>query len=177
MFWRKKKNKKQYSCSQCGEVHQQWPALAFVSPENYHNLSKSQKKEIATLSDDFCIIQYETETNYFIRVVLKQKIIDYDVFLEYGLWVSLSEKSFRDYSDNFKNKQHETGYFGWLCNELPAYENMINIPMNVLIKKGNKRPEIFPHDDFEHPFVKDFYNGITNAEAEHRIHAMYDALK
>jgi hypothetical protein len=25
---------------------------------------------------------------------------------------------------------------------------------------GNDRPEIFPHEDFDHPFVRDYYNGI-----------------
>lgn len=42
----------------------------------------------------------------------------------------------------------------------------------MVTKTGNDRPEIFPHEDFDHPFVKDYYEGITKAEAEKRINAI-----
>jgi len=29
-----------------------------------------------------------------------------------------------------------------------------------------------PHEDFDHPFVYDYYNGISKEEAERRIHEM-----
>jgi hypothetical protein len=41
-----------------------------------------------------------------------------------------------------------------------------------MTKKGNGRPEVFPHEDFDHPFVKDYYNGISKKEAENRINKM-----
>jgi len=34
------------------------------------------------------------------------------------------------------------------------------------------RPELFPHESFNHPFVKDYYTGITKVEAERRISEM-----
>lgn len=34
----------------------------------------------------------------------------------------------------------------------------------------NDRPEAFLHEDFEHQFVNDYYNGISLSEAERRIH-------
>ena len=51
--------------------------------------------------------------------------------LEYGLWVSLSEKSFNDYSENFNNENHEAKYFDWLCNDLPDYKFPKSIPTTV----------------------------------------------
>lgn len=177
MFWRKKKNKKDnYICSECGEIHEEWPALAYTSPSSYFNLDEEEKKTIATLNSDFSTIKYPDQTDRFIRVVLKQRVIDYDDFLEYGLWASLSEKSFTNYSDNYKNSNHEKKYFGWLANLLPDYHFIENIPTTVVTKPGNERPEIFPHEDFDHPFVKDYYNGITKEEAEKRIHKMLKNL-
>jgi hypothetical protein len=58
----------------------------------------------------------------FIRCTLTQKLIDHCEDLEYALWVSLSEKGFNDYFENFNNENHEAKYFGWLCNHLPDYE-------------------------------------------------------
>ncbi len=77
-----------------------------------------------------------------------------------------------DYKENFNNPNHETGYFGWLCNNITEYGNTSLIPCDVMTKSGNDRPEIFPHEDYEHPFVNDYYKGISKAEAENRIDKM-----
>ncbi|GAO44029.1 hypothetical protein FPE01S_03_00680 [Flavihumibacter petaseus NBRC 106054] len=97
--------------------------------------------------------------------------------LNYGLWVSLSEKSYDDYLANFNNDNHETTYFGWLCNGIPGYNFDSSIPMNVFTQKGNLRPVIEPHESFDHPFVKDYYQGITKDEADRRVNQMLDLIE
>ena len=160
-----------YTCSCCGLEHEEWPALAYPSPTAYLALSEQSKQNIAELDTDFCIIRHPDQIDRFIRCILTQKVIDHCEDLHYGLWVSLSENSFKDYYDNFKNENHETKYFGWLSNDLPDYD-MKKIPTTVITRAGNQRPEIVPHKDFDHPFVKDYYNGIAKAEAERRIREM-----
>src|SRR5436190_20167554 len=103
-----------YICSCCGQEHEDWPTLAYSSPTHYERLTDEEKENIAELSSDFCIIRNTEQTDRFIRCTLSQKVIDHCENLDYGLWVSLSEKSFQDYSDNFKNENHVTSYFGWL---------------------------------------------------------------
>ena len=41
MFWKKKrkKNAKQFRCSQCGEIHNELPALGFKTPFHYDILN------------------------------------------------------------------------------------------------------------------------------------------
>lgn len=161
-----------YTCSCCGQEHETWPALTYSSPTAYEYLAVVEKKSIAELSGDFCIIKYEEQTDKYIRCTLTQKVIDHCESLEYGLWVSLSDKSFEDYNDNFKNENHENQYFGWLSNEIPDYDFNDSIPTTVFTRIGNRRPEIVPHDDFDYPFVRDYYSGITKEEAERRIKNM-----
>jgi hypothetical protein len=173
MFWKKNNStKSEFKCSQCGETHEEWPALTFQSPTPFHNLTKEEKESIGKLSSDFCTIEHEDQTDRFIRVVLNQKVNDHPDVLQYGFWVSLSEKSYDDYLNNYDNENHENQYFGWLANFLLDYDNSISIPTTVTTKKGNDRPEIVPHDDVDHSFVRDYYNGISKEEAERRIHAM-----
>ncbi|MCL6293955.1 DUF2199 domain-containing protein [Jejuia spongiicola] len=173
MFWKRKKNKSnEFKCVKCGQVHSEWPALTFKSPVNYDSLSDQEKSEFGKLDSDFCEIHYTDQIDRFIRVTLTQKVNDNCENLDYGLWVSLSEKSFSNYKENFDNENHETGYFGWLCSNIPEYGDAMSIPCDVITKAGNSRPEIFPHQDFDHPFVKDYYNGITKAEAKKRINDM-----
>jgi len=158
-----------YTCSSCGKEHESWPALAYDSPSNYNSLSQSEKEVIAEIDSDFCVITYPDQTDRFIRCTLTQKVIDHCEDLEYGLWVSLSEKSFKDYLDNFNNENHETSYFGWLSSNLPDYDFFESVPTTVFTRTGNDRPEIIPNKDFDHPFVTDYYNGISRREAERRI--------
>ncbi len=173
MFWKRKKNKStEFKCTECGQIHSDWPALAFKSPSNYDFESDIKGAKHWELDSDFCIIHHEDQIDRFIRVTLNQKVKDTCETLSYGLWVSLSEKSFKDYKENFNNSNHETGYFGWLCSSIPEYEDTFSIPCDVMTKSGNDRPEIFPHEDFDHPFVRDYYDGITKSEAEKRINEM-----
>ncbi|MEO8532898.1 MAG: DUF2199 domain-containing protein [Flavobacterium sp.] len=166
-----------FTCECCGEQHEGWPALTYISPNNYSWLSDEEKEAIAVIDEDFCVIKYPDEVGRFIRCVLIQKVNDHCEDLEYGLWVSLSEKSFEDYLANFDNEDHETQYFGWLSNEINEYEFSASIPTTVVTQKGNNRPVIFPHENFDHPFVKDFYEGITKTEAENRIQNMINATQ
>ncbi|NLR95080.1 DUF2199 domain-containing protein [Flammeovirga agarivorans] len=157
-------------CPECGEQHTEWPALTYKSPFNYSQLSEEAKSKIGELSSDFCEIKYESQTDRFIRVTLSQKVIGTCENLEYGLWVSLSKESYNDYLENFDNENHKTGYFGWLCSDILEYkESTMNIPCNVFTKLGNQRPEIIPHDDHDHQFVKDYYSGITLEEVQNRV--------
>lgn len=165
-----------YTCSDCGQEHTEWPALGYSSPAFYHHLSEEDKQSMGTLTSDFCTVKYPEQTNRFIRCTLTQKVIDHCEDLQYGLWVSLSEKSYEDYTANYKNENHETMYFGWLASELPDYDFQVSIPTSVFTRTGNQRPEIVPHESFDHPFVKDYYNGITKEEAEKRIQNMLAAI-
>ena len=161
-----------FICDSCGKEHESWPALAFISPDNYNCLSDEDKREIGEIDSDLCTINYSDQIDRFIRCVMIQKVNDHCENLDYGLWVSLSEKSFQDYTENFDNENHEAKYFGWLCNDIKGYNFTESIPTTVFVTKGNNRPEIFPHQDFDHPFVKDYYEGITKIEAEKRIQEM-----
>src|SRR3569833_885035 len=162
---------KRFICNTCGQIHSEWPALAYKAPIHYNILTDEDKQGMAELDEDICIIRHAGQTDRFIRCVLKQKDIGQCKALEYGLWLSLSEKSYTAYKQRF-GKNNAEQYFGWLCNYLPDYTFTQNIPATIVVKPGGLRPEIIPHEDVEDPFVHDYYNGITRAEAEKRIDNM-----
>ena len=81
----------------------------------------------------------------------------------------MSEKSYKDYLDNYDNEYHEATYFGFLSNNLTGYEDTLSIKSNVVLR-GRIRPEVIPHDDqIDNEFVGDYYNGIDKEAAEQRI--------
>lgn len=174
MFWNKwiKNTAPGYKCSSCGDTHDELPALGFKTPFHYDTLSAKDKNEIAEISDDFCVIHHPEQTDRFIRTVLTININDACENLEYGIWVSLSEKNFDDYESNYKMDSEEKTYFGIICNEIPDYEETtIGLHVNVNTRNGGIRPEIIPHES-EHQLIRDWENGITIKKALSRIEKM-----
>ncbi|MFB6456169.1 DUF2199 domain-containing protein [Chitinophaga sp. Hz27] len=163
-----------YICACCGKEHEEWPALGFSAPTAYAELSAEERadEDFAMLTSDLCAICHPDQIDRFIRGVLIQRVNDHCDTLEYGVWTTLSEKSFKDYYNNFENPDHEAVYFGWLANNLPDYTFETSIPLNVVYTGKGQRPELVPHESHDHPFVRDYYNGISKAEAERRIAAM-----
>jgi hypothetical protein len=164
----------QCQCVKCGKIHDQWPAIAFKFPYNYSILSDEDKAEyLKELNEDFCVIEYEEQTDRFIRAVLFQKVIDHCEVLEYGVWVSLSEDNFEEYNSNFFSEEQDGIYFGYLCSQIPEYDSTIEIKTNVVLANNRQRPEIIPHaDQVDNDFVNDYYNGISIFEAERRINSL-----
>lgn len=161
-----------YCCADCGQEQEGWPVLGFVSPDHYQQLSEAERQHRTALDPDFCGITHPDQTDRFIRCVLVQQVVDHGEDLHYGVWVSLSDQNLEDDKVNDHNAAHETTYFGWLCNDIREYAFPESIPRTVYTQTGKQRPLIVPHKEVDHPFVDDYYNGMTRAEAERRIAAM-----
>ncbi len=164
-----------YKCSKCGKEHESWPTIAFNSPYHYNILSEKDKEEIAEIGDDLCVIHHEEQTDRFIRAVLIQKVNDFCDTLDYGVWVSLSKKSFDNYYKNFDSDEHEATYFGYLCNQIYEYDYTLSIKVEVILSKGGNRPKVIPHkDQMNNEFVKDYFQGITKKIALERIENAFE---
>lgn len=157
-----------YICQCCSEEKEDWPAIAYPTPYPYFQLSEEELKN-SELTSDVCIIRYSDETCYFIRAVMVQEVNENCQDLEYGIWVSLSEKNFKEYVDNYENEEFESRYFGWLASYFSDYKFNESIPTDVFVNNKIGRPFVYPHESYEHPFVNDFYHGISKEEAERRI--------
>jgi len=118
-FFKKKQKTSEFKCPNCGQIHDELPALGFVAPYYYDMLSEKDKAAIAELTTDFCIIRHVEQTDRFIRTTLTIPINDACENLDYGIWVSLSEKSYEEYKSEFKNNVEGKTYFGMISNFIP----------------------------------------------------------
>lgn len=172
MFWKKSKKRKEYKCPSCGEIHDSLPALAFKAPDYYCFLSDEEKENIAELSNDFCIIRHPEQTDRFIRTTMTMQVMDACDDLDYGLWVSVSEKTFNEYKAEFKKNVEGKTYFGRICNEIQDYKDTtLGLHVNIVTRANGIRPEIIPHQT-DHYLVSDWENGISISEAEKRVAEM-----
>jgi len=123
-----------YTCSCCGKRHEGSPSFAFDAPHQYASLSDEQKLAMGELSSDLCTITRDGEVDRFIRTVLEIPIVGAQDPFVWGVWVSLSEKSYARYVSTYDNPVAGEGFFGWLCNTLPVYPSGGPFAVDVLVK-------------------------------------------
>jgi hypothetical protein len=157
-----------FKCTSCGEIHEGSPSFGFKTPDQYACLSDEEKTVMGTLRGDFCTITDGAGTDYFVRGILEVPIIGVaDPFL-WGVWVSLSKKSFDRYSETFKAPVEGDGFFGWVSNDIAVYPNSALRPADVVVQLGNQRPKVVLHKNDLQPdqLAIDQAQGISIARAQ-----------
>jgi hypothetical protein len=157
-----------FKCNSCDEIHEGSPSFAFRAPDQYVSLSDEQKSEMATLTNDFCTITHEEGTDRFIRAVLEVPIHGVEEPFLWGVWVSLSEKSFNRYKETYDEPVEGEGFFGWVCNKIALYPYGQSRPSDVVVQAGGSRPKIVLHHGHPEtdPLVIDQMQGISIARAQ-----------
>src|SRR5262249_45623756 len=83
----------------------------------------------------------------------------------WGVWSSLSEKSFRRMLALWDDprRELEPPYFGWFSTVLPTaiYPDTLNLKANVYEQAPGERPLIVLWDSEKHPLAVDQREGIT----------------
>ncbi|MHA7099211.1 DUF2199 domain-containing protein [Roseivirga pacifica] len=171
MFWKRKK-KTNNTCEICGQEHESLPSIGFNEPHYYSILDDDEKREITEINPDFCIIKHDDQTDFFIRTFLRIDLNDACGCFDYGVWVSVSQKTFDEYHSEFNSADKAKSYFGRIANEIGDYdESTLGIHVNVDTNLNGNRPELSPHES-THQLVQDWKAGISKREAENRINML-----
>ncbi|NRF72449.1 DUF2199 domain-containing protein [Aquincola sp. S2] len=158
-----------FTCTCCGKLHEGSPSFAFNAPDHYANLTEEQKARIGKLNSDVCTIAHEDRTDYFIRTILEIPIEGVAEPFTWGVWVSLSKKSFERYLDTYDTPVEGEGFFGWLCNAIPNYPSgPSSRPTDVIVQLNRQRPKLLLHrgEQETDPLVIDQHQGISVARAQ-----------
>lgn len=110
-----------YRCGSCDEEHEGIPCPIYQSPMEYFALSEEEKRTRATLTSDTCVIDAQW---YFIRVCLEIPIVGEEDHLEYGIWVSVSERSYGVYLATDAQpvgRENTPPFFAWLTTIPPPF--------------------------------------------------------
>ena len=157
-----------FKCSSCGEIHEGSPSFGFNAPDQYATLSDEQKSRMGVLSEDFCTITHTDGIDRFVRAVLEVPIHGVEKPFLWGVWVSLSEKSFNRYKETYSDPVVGEGFFGWVCNRISLYPYEQPRAADVVVRSGRSRPLVVLHrgDPEDDPLVLDQMHGISVARAQ-----------
>jgi hypothetical protein len=151
-----------WTCSKCGEEHEGVPLdWAYDEPIYW----EGPRTRHDWISEDLCVWTDDVGSrHYFIRGILPIPVVDGDERFAYGVWSSLSERSFQRVNDLWDDpaRADEPPYFGWLSNSLPGYEETLNLPLDVVTEALELRPTLRLHVG-DHELIREQREGITMA--------------
>ena len=106
----------EFRCHGCGEIHKGMPGLGAEAPLSYYAIPKPERASRCALGRNDCVIDH---TSFFVRGCLEIPVHDADEPLIWGVWVSLSEQSFRAWLKVFEQEHRShVGPFFWLAERL-----------------------------------------------------------
>jgi hypothetical protein len=153
-----------WACSRCGAEHEGLPLdWAFPAPAYW----EGGRSAGDWLTDDLCRWSDDSGApTYFIRGVLPIAVEGSTDVLAYGVWSSLSERSFERVTELWDDEAlvDEPPYFGWLSNRLPGYPDTLRLQVAVVMRAVERRPALvlLPHD---HPLVDEQLHGVSRERA------------
>jgi hypothetical protein len=153
----------EFKCATCGKTHKGMPAFGAEAPLSYYAVPKEERGARCTLGSDDCVIDGK---HFFVRGCIEIPVHGETEPFSWGVWVSLSEASFRQWMATFgeKRRSHIGPFFGWLNAWLDPYPDTVNLKTMVHLRDDGIRPfiELQPTD---HPLAVEQRNGISGERA------------
>jgi len=135
-----------FKCSTCGQWHEGVILdVGHKYPDHYFGVPESERANLIWCdppqNPDFCVIE---KRDRFVRGCLAVPIKGRVEEFVFGVWTSLSETNFNRAFSLWRDEvpPNEPGYFGWLCNRLPTFENTLQLKTKVHLRNGNLRPRV-----------------------------------
>lgn len=124
----------------------------------------------AAITSDWCITG---DREYLVRVCLNLPVIDGPGPLSYGVWASVSEKSFNRMMELWDDPRcvEEPPYFSYLLINIGGYPKTWGLEAKLVTHSVTERPLLFlaPSD---HPLVMEQREGITMTQVREIVERM-----
>lgn len=149
-----------WTCSCCGAVFDTLPMdYATEGPANWFAVPEAERATRVRKDSDLCVIDGK---EFYVRGCIEIPVHGCDDTFVWGVWVSVSEESFRYILDKWTAEipTDEPPRFGWLCNWIRGYPDPEEVRCHVHLRSGDLRPliELEPTD---YPLAVEQRDGIT----------------
>ena len=151
-----------FQCARCGEWHDELPmAFAAEAPAYWEQAGRLSRLKGA-LGEEQC----EVDGHYFVRGRIVLPVRDAEGDFEWGVWVSVSEDSYRRIAERWEEegRERERPYFAYVQTWMGPYPSTLGLEAKLHTRPVGERPlvELAPAD---HPLVREQHEGIDMARA------------
>jgi len=164
-----------WRCACCGEERVGLPMdMAFAAPVDWEALDEATARALH-LDDDFCELRHANgEVSRFIRCLLALPVPRIGSEFRFGVWMSVSEKSWGVYQEGFASGVYrEAGCFGYLMHDIPEYPGSFLLHADVYFRPDRMRPAVVLHET-DHPLVAAQSDGIDVTQIERWAAMMHE---
>jgi hypothetical protein len=160
-----------FRCATCAEDHDALD-VAFAAEAPVPWLAASEEvRARSELSSDQCVIEHAQGTSFYLRGCIEIPILGLAKVVgkktrprhaEWGVWCSLSERSFVDVSAHWSDPERVKygPYFGWLSTVIPSYPDTMGLKTMVHTRALGVRPRV-ELEATDHPLAVHQREGIT----------------
>lgn len=152
-----------FTCTQCGEVHEEAPGLSATAPLFYYGVPEAERATRCVLTADTCVVDGRY---FFVRGCLEVPILGESEPFIWGLWTSLSQQSFETFLQAYDDDHRsQVGpFFGWLSAGVRGYPDTENLKTMIHLRDHGIRPFI-ELEPSEHPLALEQGRGMTRERA------------
>jgi hypothetical protein len=150
-----------FTCNICGAAHDiDEISFGTDAPVQWDLLSDVERAR-SLLGGEQCEIESREGRSFYIRACLEIPIRGTGRMFAWGVWCSLSEKSYSEVAAHWNDPARTSigPHFGWLSTKIPGYPDTVFLKTMVRQREVGVRPlvELEPTD---HPLAIDQRDGI-----------------
>jgi hypothetical protein len=160
----------EFTCRTCGKRHDANEISFGADAPVQWVLIPHRERAKSELSGEQCVIEADDQRHFFVRACLEVPIKGMQRVFTWGVWVSLSEKSFLEMSDHWEDPSRTSlgPYFGWLCTKIPEYPDTVFLKTMVHQRAVGQRPTV-ELEETDHPLSLDQRSGVDLARMQEII--------
>ena len=159
-----------FNCATCGAEHDiDEISFGAEAPVQWGLLSDEERSR-SLLGGEQCEIESHEGRSFYIRACLEIPIKGEGRGFTWGVWCSLSEKSYLEILEHWEDPARVTlrPHFGWLCTKLPGYPDTMFLKTMVHQREVGVRPRV-ELEVTDHPLADDQRDGIDLDRLKHLV--------
>jgi hypothetical protein len=150
-----------FTCATCGAEHDVDDiSFGTDAPLQWDLLSDNERSQ-SILGGEQCEIESAEGRSFYIRGCLEIPIRGTNRTFAWGVWCSLSEKSYLEIAEHWHDPKRAIldPHFGWLCTKIPGYPDTAFLKTMVHQRDVGVRPSV-ELEPTNHPLSVDQRGGI-----------------
>lgn len=150
-----------FTCTTCGAEHNVDEVCFGADAPVQWRLLSDEERSRSLLGGEQCEIESHEGLSFYIRACLEIPIKGQGHAFTWGVWCSLSEKSYLQILEHWEDPARPTigPHFGWLCTKIPGYTDTMFLKTMVHQREVGVRPRV-ELEMTDHPLTVDQHDGI-----------------
>ena len=159
-----------FTCATCGAEHDIDEISFGTDAPVQWNLLSDDERSRSLLTGEQCEIESHEGRSFYVRACLEIPIRGTDRAFTWGVWCSLSEKSYVQISEHWDDAARLSigPHFGWLCTKIPGYPDTVFLKTMVHQRDVGVRP-LVELEATDHPLAIDQREGIDEERLKQMV--------